>query len=120
MRKYVGDPAVLHETVMRMDGRLAREVYAANRDFMRRFVNDFVEHANAQPWDYDYTDRIGNACRTLFDTLNDYEIRAALLHCLLEVGYGHNRYYVMGLFKRLMEARKQPGEGSPSTTASRV
>lgn len=111
LRKYAGDPAVLHETVMRMGARLATEAYAVNHDFMRRVVNDFVEHANAQSWDYDYTDRIGSACRTLFSTLNDYGIRAALIHCLLEVGYGHNRYYVMRLFKELIEARKQPGEG---------
>jgi tRNA A-37 threonylcarbamoyl transferase component Bud32 len=111
MRKYADDTAVMHEVVMKMSGPLAQAIYGVNRDFLRRVINDFVEHANEQSWGYDYTDGIGKACDTLYMALNDYEVRAALIHCLLEVGYSHNRYYVMGLFKTLIEARKQPGEG---------
>jgi hypothetical protein len=111
LRTYAGDPAVLHEVVMKMKARLVQEIYGTNRDFMRRIINDFVEHANSQSWGYAYTDDIGNVCRTLFKALNDYEIRATLIHCLLEVGYSHNRFHVMGIFKELIEARKQPGEG---------
>jgi hypothetical protein len=47
----------------------------------------------------------------LYDRVADAEIRAALLVCLLVVGYGHNRWQVMGQFAEMVAEPKLPAEG---------
>jgi hypothetical protein len=77
----------------------------------RRLVLRFVTFTSEGSWGFSYTDVIGDTCVALYHRLQDAEIRAALLVCLLMVGYGHNRWQVMGQFAELVAGPKLPYEG---------
>ena len=40
----------------------------------------------------------------------DAEVRAALVECVMRVGAGHNRFYVMQVAARLLQGKKTPDE----------
>ncbi len=56
------------------------------------------------------TDDIGSQCKRLYHAMPDPQIRADLIHCVMDVGSGHNRWYVMGIFDELMEEQHDQAE----------
>ncbi len=42
--------------------------------------------------------------------MNDPEIRASLIFCVMDVGAGHNRWFVEGIFDALMAETKEVAE----------
>jgi hypothetical protein len=57
-----------------------------------------------------YTDKIGSQCRRLYHSLSDPKIRAKLVYCVMELGTGHNRWFVMGIFDDLMNENRDVAE----------
>ena len=64
----------------------------------------------SQGWRFSYTDDIGSQCKMLFHAMPDPQIRADLTQCVMDVGSGHNRWYVMGIFDELMDEQHDQGE----------
>jgi hypothetical protein len=95
---------------MKLPSKAVATMYSLNADLTRTLIRKFVEHVTSQLWGFSYTDKLGAVCKKLYKRIADYEIRAELAYCLMDVGYGHHRFYVMDLFKELMESRKEPGE----------
>jgi tRNA A-37 threonylcarbamoyl transferase component Bud32 len=109
--QHEDDADLIHETVMLLPARIVARMEEADLDATKRLVQKFVEHTTAQGWGFSYTDKIGQQCKRLYQKLGDYEIRADLVYCILDVGEGHNRYFVQGILDELLEAPKKPGEG---------
>lgn len=109
--QHQSDNDLLHEAIMQLPAKAISHMALLNLEFSRTLVRKFVEHATSQHWGFSYTDRIGKVCQAIFDNVPDYEIRAELIFCVMDVGFGHNRYFVMDIFKEMMECRKEPGEG---------
>jgi hypothetical protein len=95
---------------MQLDPDVAAAMYNRNPSVMKRLIEQFVELAIAQSWAFSYTDKIGNQCRRLFHAVPDYEIRAMLVDCVMQVGVSHNRWHVLRIFARLLENPKENGE----------
>lgn len=104
------DQDTLHEIIMKIDPELFARIASNNENLAGRLIKDFVNHVSSQGWSFGYTDDIGNQCRRLFDAVNNAEIRSQLLYAVLEVGVSHNRWYVMGIFKRMLEDISDPTE----------
>jgi hypothetical protein len=104
------DSDLLHETVMQLHSEAAAALFAANPEFVRRLIQEFVSYAVAQPWGFSYTDKIAEQCRDLYNILPDYRIRAALVDCLLQVGFGHNRWHVIDVLAALLMGVDDAGE----------
>lgn len=109
--QHEDDADLIHETVMLLPARIVAQMEETNLDGTKRLIQRFVEHTTAQGWGFSYTDKIGKICKRLYQKVKDYEIRADLLYCILDVGEGHNRYFVQGILDELLEAPKKPGEG---------
>jgi serine/threonine protein kinase len=109
--QHEDDSDLIHETLMLLPPRIVAKMEEADLDATKRLVQKFVEHITAQGWGFSYTDKIGQHCKRLYLKAKDYEIRADLLYCILDVGEGHNRYFVQGILNELLESPKKPGEG---------
>lgn len=108
--KYQEDPDLLHETIMQIDPVVVGEMCSQNMPETKNIIDSFIEYVTSQGWAFDYTDKIGNKCRGLYQSIQDYEIKAAILICVMEVGIYHNRWHVLGIFSDLIEAPKEGGE----------
>lgn len=104
---------LLHETIMKLRPNVFEQMVALNPELTREIIKNFVDFTSNQGWAFSYTDEIGNQCQKLFYATQDYEIRALLILCTLQVGINHNRWHVLGIFSKLLEDEKQPGEDIP-------
>jgi serine/threonine protein kinase len=96
------DTDMIHEVVMALPEQVASILLDIDRNQMRSIMTAFVSHTTSQSWGFTYTDSIGTQCKRLYNALPDPQIRAELIHCVMDVGSGHNRWYVMGVFDDLM------------------
>lgn len=104
------DTDMVHEVVMALPEDVASLLLEIDRDQVRSIVATFVAHTTSQSWGFSYTDSIGTQCKRLYHALTDPQIRAELIHCIMDVGSGHNRWYVMGIFDKLMEGKHDSAE----------
>lgn len=110
LRQHRSDTDVIHEVVMKVPERVASTLLEIDKDQTRGLIDTFVAHATSQSWGFSYTDEIGTQCKRLYHALDDPHIRAELIHCVMDVGSGHNRWYVMGVFDELMNERHDQAE----------
>jgi eukaryotic-like serine/threonine-protein kinase len=95
---------------MKLPSHAAKVLLELDREQTRNLVESFVLFATGQGWGFSYTDDIGAQCKKLYSSLDDPCIRAQLIRCVMEVGAGHNRWYVMGIFDELMEEKHSQAE----------
>ncbi len=100
----------LNAALMKIPPELFAQVANRSKPLARTLIEAFVRHAKSQGWPFSYTDSIADVCKGLFDELVDTEMRAELLAAVLVVGRWHNRYYVMGVAAKLVEAAKEPND----------
>lgn len=105
------DEDLVHGTVMKVPVDALARLAAFRFDDFRMILRLFCEATARRSYGFSYTDRIGDKIVSLYRAVADYETRADLLHCLLEVGHGHNRFYLMDLFETLIREPRSPGEG---------
>lgn len=110
LAKYMDDSDLLHETIMQLDAHVIAKIYEKNPMMIRNLIDSFVNIVISQGWPFSYTDTIADKCRALFRAISDYEIRANLIFCTLDVGVSHNRWHVLGVFGELIQSPKEPGE----------
>jgi eukaryotic-like serine/threonine-protein kinase len=101
---------VVHAALMKIPPELFAQVANRSKSLARTLVKAFARHAKSQGWPFSYTDSIADVCKGLFDELTDTEMRADLLAAVLVVGHWHNRFYVMGVAAKLIEAAKEPND----------
>src|SRR5262249_1063642 len=104
MLKYQDDQDLVYETLMQLDANAVAGMYQSNPAEIVMIIERFVKFATSQSWPFDYTDKIGTRCLTFYNAIPNYEIRAALLQCVMEVGVSHNRWNVLGIFADLIQA----------------
>jgi serine/threonine protein kinase len=110
LAKYMDDSDLIHNTVMQLHPTAVAEMYRFEPDIVRQVIFTFVDYAKSQGWGFSYTDTIADVCENLYSALSDYELRAALIDCVLEVGDSHNRWHVLGVFGAMMNQAKDPAE----------
>jgi serine/threonine protein kinase len=108
--KYQDDPDFIQERLMELDPAVVGAMFAKESDAVRSVLKVFTDLIANQGWPFDYTDKLANRCKALFEQIHDFEIRAEILGCLLEMGVDHNRWHVIGVFTELLELPKAPGE----------
>ena len=104
------DDDALHEFLIKTTTGAVGAMYSLDPDGIRRLIKRFGRFTAHSGWGFDYTDRIGAWCHALIRVSNDSEMRTDLAACVLEVGAGHNRYYVMDLLQDIFELMTDPGE----------
>lgn len=110
MIKYESDNDLLHETFMQLSGNAIDAMYQADVHTLIRLVKRFVEFICSQGWPFSYTDKIGGQCRNIFYATDDYDIRAEMIFCTIEVGVSHNRWHVMKVSAELLQSVKDQDE----------
>ncbi len=108
--KYQEDPDLLHETIMQIDPAVVGEMCRQNVSETKHIIDSFIEYVTSQGWAFSYTDKIGNKCKGLHQAIQDFDIKASLVICAMEVGIYHNRWHVLGIFTDLISAPKIAGE----------
>ena len=109
--QHQDDSDFVHNTVMKVPTEVFVLMARGRLDDAKAILRRFSDVTAKESYGFSYTDDLGNKCVSLYRTMQDFEIRADILFCIMEVGYDHNRYAVMEQFKTLMESDKQPGEG---------
>ena len=110
LTQFRTDADLVHEAVMQLPPLAARLMLGASKEDMRELIASFAGHVTSQGWGFSYTDKIAAQCRTLYEALTDYHIRADLVVCVLDLGVGHNRFHVMDIAETLMELKREVGE----------
>jgi len=104
------DTDMVHEVVMKLPEEVAGLLLDIDREQTRTLIGTFGSQATSQGWGFSYTDDIGTQCKRLYNSMPDPQIRAELIRCVMDVGAGHNRWYVMGVFDDLMAAKHEMAE----------
>jgi eukaryotic-like serine/threonine-protein kinase len=102
------DKDYLHQIIMEVPNEVIALASFCVYSDTQHIIKMFVEFTSAQSYTFSYTDKIGDKCAKLYSLIDDFDIRAELLFCLIEVGYGHNRFYVMDQFDALLESINEP------------
>ena len=110
MIKYQNDPDLIHERLMELDPAVVAAMHKKDKAAVRGIIHVFTELVERQGWPFSYTDKLAAKCKAIYEQIADFEIRADILHCLIELGVGHNRWHVLGIFAELIQLQKSPGE----------
>lgn len=97
------DPDTVHSNLMKLPEEVFEVLANRHPAITEELVGIFVNHVTGQGWPWDYTDKIGNQCSNLFFSTSNHTIRAKLLYATLEVAVSHNRWYVMGIFEKMIK-----------------
>jgi serine/threonine protein kinase len=108
--RYGDDTDLLHDTLMQLPPRAVAIMVSENRARARDLISRFVQHVTGQAWGFSYTDSIGRQCSALFEYIDDPQIRADLLYCVVEVGVSHNRWFVVRIAQELFEKAHNSAE----------
>lgn len=101
--KFIQSKDDLHDALMNTEPIVLEKMYSDNSEFVRKLLFDYCEFTTYQGWSFGYTDKIGNWCFRVFNVIMDAEIRANLLHCVMEVGRCHNRWRVLEYFGEMLK-----------------
>jgi serine/threonine protein kinase len=112
LAEIVDNPDDVHRALMRLPSAAFGELATTSQGLARRLATSFSDHVRSQGWSFDYTDSIADVSRDLFRATDDYEIRAALLLAVLDVGVDHNRWHVMEVFGELLGECQDDAEAS--------
>jgi eukaryotic-like serine/threonine-protein kinase len=93
---------LLHDLVVNMPADTFQRLRQLSPETASLLILKFREVATSEQWDFDYTDKIGNACRRLFSVSDDANIKASLLATALHVGVNYNRYHVQDVAAMLL------------------
>jgi eukaryotic-like serine/threonine-protein kinase len=111
--RYRDDQDLIQEAIMSVNVDAFRIMEQLDVNGLRSVVSLYSEIMRSQGWPFNFTDDIGKTCLNIFRVVTDFEIRADLIHCAVEVGTSHNRFYVMDIAARLISEKKEPGEAIP-------
>ena len=101
---------LLHQTLMAVHGSVIGVLLKLHPGVMKGLLNLFLDDAAGRSWDFSYTDKIAGQCRAIFEATDDPEVRAALAVTVGVIGVGHNRWYVIGVARDLLQGGKTPAE----------
>ncbi len=97
------DEEAIHGLAIVMPQSAFTELYRRYPEIADLMVRQFANSCSAS-FGFDYTDRIGSACRRLYFATSDPQIRAHLAATALQVGASHNRFYVMEVAAELIHS----------------
>ena len=97
LAKAQEDTDLLHDVCMQLPLAAAEALWSVNPLVTEVIIRRFIGQITSQSWGFEYTDKIGQACVKLHNAIDSREIRALLIIAVLELGVGHNRWYVMDL-----------------------
>jgi len=100
--RYENDSDLLHETIVSLRSDVIVQMYSEQPELLRRLIGKFTVDAASQGWPFNYTDTIATTCWALFEQIPDMQIRAPLVEAVLRIGVSHNRWYVLGVFGRML------------------
>ncbi len=106
----LADSDLIHDAIMRLPAKGVKAMYKMDESATRRIIARFVDHATSQGWGFSYTDKIGNQCVRLYNAIEDFQVRADLTYCVVQVGVSHSRWQLLGQGEQLMIAKKLEGE----------
>jgi len=106
------DRKMWFEYILQMPADLFAELAKSDVAATRRRMEAFSSYAKNPPnyWQFEYTDRIGNAAKRFFLSSKDEEIRATLAEMTLVVGTEYNRYFVMECLGDMLAAASEKNE----------
>ena len=101
---------LLHQTLMAVDGNVIGVLIELHPGVMKGLLDQFLTDAAGRSWGFSYTDKIAGQCKAIFEATDDPEVRAALAVAVGVIGVGHNRWYVIGVARELLQGGKTPAE----------
>lgn len=110
LERHSADDDLLHKTLIALPGQALGRYSLVKLDRARALVGRFVKHIESQSWPFSHTDSIGDACERMHGQVGDAHIRAQLLVCLIGLGATHNRWRVMNVSEKLLNAPRTPAE----------
>ena len=99
----LGDEDRLHDAIMNLRPEVLAEAVTLETEAMRAVLKLFCDFTSRTGWGFDYTDKIAAKLASTHALLDDPGLRGVLLECVVEVGAGHNRWYVMTQAGKMLE-----------------
>jgi len=101
---------LLHGLAISIQGTTFGSLWKASPETATLLVKIFAESCSTSSFSFEYTDRIGSACRRLHGATPDPDIRSRLAVVALQVGVSYNRFYVMEVAGSLIAAASSDNE----------
>lgn len=94
----------IHELIMKLPLEAIKKLYNLDEELTLDIINVYVDNVTSQGWPFNYTDTIGSRCSSIYNLVDNIEIKSKLIYCIGEVGISHNRFYVIGIFESMIES----------------
>ena len=101
---------LLHQTLMAVHANAIATLLGMHSAVMKELLYRFLTRASSRSWGFSYTDVIAGQCKAIFEATNDPEVRAAIAVTVGTIGLSHNRWYVIGVARDLLQGEKTPAE----------
>jgi hypothetical protein len=95
---------LLHDVIIALPEATFKALWTASPETATLLVKRFAESCSTSSFSFEYTDRIGAACRRLHGATPDADVRAGLTVVALQVGVHYNRFFVMEVAASLISA----------------
>jgi hypothetical protein len=108
--RHKDDADLVHNTLMALPAHIVAGFAQRDLNRARGLLRQFTDHIGLQSWPFSYTDKVGDVCAHIFPLVVDPVIRADLLHCLIDLGVGHNRWHVIELARGILKQNRNRAE----------
>lgn len=104
------DLEYLHEILMSINPNALKSMFDINGSQTKAIITEFLNFIQSKGWPFEYTDELCSYCKTLYNIIEDWTLKASIIRCLMIIGIDHNRFYVMDAFQSMLENIKDPAE----------
>jgi hypothetical protein len=104
------DASTLHHIAIQLPEQVIANLFACDSGVGLLLFRRFTEVSRGQGWPFEYTDKIGDACRRFARASGNIEVKVLAIATALEVGVSHNRYAVMDAAAHLINSIERNDE----------
>lgn len=110
LRDLSGDTDSIRKAFIQMPLEILQSFSEAHGPQVAEMEKKVMEQAASAGWPFEYCDILGDMLVRIYRSSPEAEIRARAIITLMELGYSHNRFYVIDLFRRLIREMADAGE----------
>jgi len=110
MNRLRDDDDLMHKLAVELPEKVLSRLWLRNAHLARHMVTQFARQVADQGWSFTYVDTIGDACLKICRVIDDPQVRAEIVHAMVEVSVSHSRWRVMDQAADLLMTYTSPAE----------
>lgn len=107
---HAEEDELLVDTMLALHPDAIASLYERGPGSMKELIKAFCKEVSRRGWPFRFTDQISDGCLEIFRAIENPQIRAEVVACLVTLGAFHNRWKVMRDTASMIHQMKRPEE----------